>query len=75
MGVVVNIKDMIMQSYLQLYDHAILRDINSQIREVMELEITMKRKKGLGRVQKEGSGTVWLEKRGCIRSREMARAS
>ena len=70
-----NIKDMIMQSYLQLYDHAILRDINSQIREVMELEITMKRKKGLGRVQKEGSGTVWLEKRGCIRSREMARAS
>ena len=70
-----NIKDMIMQSYLQLYDHAILQDINSQIREVMELEITMKRKKGLGRVQKEGSGTVWLEKRGCIRSREMARAS
>ena len=29
----------------------------------------------MGRVCKEGSGTIWLEKRGCVRSREMARAN
>ena len=39
----------------------------------------MKKKEGstkeiVGRVRKERSGTIWLEKRGCIRSSEMARA-
>ena len=43
--VVVKIEDII-QSHLQWYGHVIHRDINSQIREVMELEITVKRKKG-----------------------------
>ena len=41
----VKIEDII-QSHLQWYGHVIHRDINSQIREVMELEITVKRKKG-----------------------------
>ena len=36
----------IIQSRLRWYGHVILRDINSHIREVMELEITGKRKKG-----------------------------
>ena len=46
MSVVVKIEKMIMQSHLQWYDHVICGDINSQICEVMELEITRKRKKG-----------------------------
>ena len=46
LGVVVNIKDMIIQSRLRWYDHVMRGDINSQIREVMEVEITRKRKKG-----------------------------
>ena len=43
MGVAVKIEDMVIQSRLQWYGHG---DINSQIREVMEVEITRKRKKG-----------------------------
>ena len=46
MSVVVEIEKMIMQSHLQWYDHVICGDINSQICEVMKLEITRKRKKG-----------------------------
>ena len=45
-GVVVKIEDMIIQRYLQWYGHVMRGDINSQIREVMELEMTGKRKKG-----------------------------
>ena len=45
-GVVVKIEDMINQSRLWWYGHAMRGDINSQIREVMEVEITGKRKKG-----------------------------
>ena len=48
-GVVVKIEDMIIQSRLRRYGHVMLGDINSQIRqevEVMEVEITGKRKKG-----------------------------
>ena len=45
-GVVMNIEDMITQSHLWWYGHVTRQDINSQIREVMELEITGKRKKG-----------------------------
>ena len=45
-GVFVNIEHMIIQSRLGWYGHVIRRGINFQIREVMELEITGKRKKG-----------------------------
>ena len=37
---------MIIQSYLWWYGHVMHGDINSQICEVMEVEITGKRKKG-----------------------------
>ena len=40
------IEDMIIQNCLTWYGHVMHGDINSQIREVMELEITGKRKKG-----------------------------
>ena len=46
LGVVVKIEDMIIQSHLRWYGHIIHRDINSQIHEVMKIEITGKRKKG-----------------------------
>ena len=29
----------------------------------------------VGNVRKEGFGTMWLKKRGCVRSKEMARAN
>ena len=44
-GVGVKIEGMIIQTRLLWYGHIIRRDINSQIREVVELEITVKRKK------------------------------
>ena len=44
MGVVVKI-DMIIQSLLQWHGHVMRRDINSQIGELMEVEITGKRNK------------------------------
>ena len=43
------IEDMIIQSRLQWYSHVMHGDINSQIYEVMEVEITGKRKKGRSR--------------------------
>ena len=45
-GVVVKIRDMIIKSRMWWHDYVICRDINSQIREVMELEINEKSKKG-----------------------------
>ena len=45
-GVVVKIKDRIIQSCLQWYGHAMCEEINSLIREVIEVEITGKKKKG-----------------------------
>ena len=45
-GVVVKIEDMIIQSHLWWYGHVMHGDIDSQIREVMEIKITGKRKKG-----------------------------
>ena len=44
-GVAVKIEDMIMQTCLQWCNYVIRQDINFQIHEVMELEITEKRKK------------------------------
>ena len=70
-GVVVKIEDMIIQSRLGWYGHVMRGDVNSQIHEVMEVEITGKRKKGRPR-------KLWdecLKKRGCVRSKEMARAN
>ena len=45
-GVVVTIKDSIIQISLRWYGHVIRQDISSQIREVMEHEIPGKRKTG-----------------------------
>ena len=45
-GALVKIEDMIIQSHLQWYGHVMRGEINSQIGEVMEAEITGKRKKG-----------------------------
>ena len=41
-GVFLKIEDMIIQSCLRWYRHVMCRDINSQIHEVMEVEITGK---------------------------------
>ena len=74
-SVVVKIEDMIIQSHLQWHCHAMHRDISTQICEIVEVKITGKSKKGLnkeieGIVHKEGFGTIWLEKRGCVRSKK-----
>ena len=45
-SVVVKIEDMITQSRLRWYGHVMRGDINSQIRELMKVKITGKRKKG-----------------------------
>ena len=45
-AVVMNIGGMIIQSHLRWYGHVMRGDINSQTQEVMEVEITGKRKKG-----------------------------
>ena len=44
-GVVAKIDDMIIQSRLLWYSHVMHKDINSQIRKVMEAETNGKRKK------------------------------
>ena len=54
-GVVVKIEDMIIQSRLQCYGHVMHGDINSEICEFMEVEITGKRKKGQPRTFWEDS--------------------
>ena len=46
LGIVVKIEELIIQSRLRWYGHAMRGDINSQMHEVMEVEITGKRKKG-----------------------------
>ena len=86
-GVVVKIEDMIIERRLRRYGHVMRGDINSQISEVMEVETGKKgrreegrreREEGstkeiVGRVRKEGFETIWLEKRGYVRSKEIAR--
>ena len=44
-GVAVKIQDLIIQSRSRWYCHVMRGDINSQIREVMKVEITGKREK------------------------------
>ena len=70
-GVDVKFKDMVIQSCLQWYGQVIHGDINSQIRKVVEVEITGEKEEGstkeiVERVLKEGFGMIWLEKRGCV---------
>ena len=76
--VVVKIEDII-QSCLWWYGHVMRGDISSQICEVMELEITRKRKKGRPRKLWEECVKKDLEqcfeKRGCLRSKEMVRVN
>ena len=67
-GVVVKIKDMIIQSRLRFYGHVICRYINySQIREVVQFEITEKRKTGPPRKSWEESVKKDLERYGLKR--------
>ena len=66
MGVIVKIEDMIIPSPQWWYGHVICLDINSQIGEVMELEITGKRKKGRPRKSWEECVKKELE-RYCLR--------
>ena len=65
-GVAVKIGDMIMQSRLRWYGHVIRQD-NSQILEVMELEITGKRRKGRPRKSWEECVKKDLEQYGLRR--------
>ena len=44
-GIVVKIQEMIIQSRVRWYSHVMRGDINSQIREFKEVQITGKRKK------------------------------
>ena len=77
-SVVVKIEDII-RSHLWWYSHVMRGHISSQTHEVMEAEITGKRKKGRdiwndqGNCE-EGFETTWLEKR-CVLWKEMARAN
>ena len=72
-GPVVKIEDII-QSHLRWYHHVMHGGINSQTREVMEKK-ERSAKEIMGRVQKEGFGMIWFEKRGCVQSKEMARVN
>ena len=75
-GVAVKIEYVIIQKRLWWYGHVVREEINSQIRKLKKLEKGRRVGQGtLGRVLKEGSGTIWLEKIGCIRSKEMARTN
>ena len=56
-GVAVKIEDMIIQSRIGWYGHVMRADINSQINEVMEVEIT-------GKIKKDRPRKLWEE---CIK--------
>ena len=66
-GIVVTIKDFIIQRRLRGYGHVIRQDIGSQIREVMEHEIPGKRKKGQPRKSWEECVKKDLERYGLRR--------
>ena len=66
-GVVVKIEDFIIQRRLRWYGDVIRRDTSSQIREVMEHEITWKRKKGRPRKSWEECIKKDLERYGLRR--------
>ena len=61
-GIVVKIVDMIIQSRLWWYGH-VLHEDNSQLREIMELEITGKRNRGQPRkLWEECKRRIWNDK-------------
>ena len=66
-GVAVKIKDLVIQSRLRWYGHVMCRDISSQTREVMKVEITGKRKKGRRRKSWEECVKKDLERYGLRR--------
>ena len=66
LGVVVKIEDII-QSRLRWYGHVMRGDISSQILEVMEVEITGKKKKGRSRKSREECVEKDLERYGLRR--------
>ena len=66
-GVVMKTEDTIIQSRLRWYGHVMHGDINSQIREVIEVEITWKRKKGQPRKSWEECTKKVLERYGLRR--------
>ena len=66
-GVVVKIEDMIIQSRLRWYGHVMRGDINSQISEVIEVEITGKRMSGRPRKSWEEYVKKDLERYGLRR--------
>ena len=66
-SVVVKIEEMITQSRLRWYGHVMRGNINSQIHEVMEVEITGKRKKGRPRKSWEECVKKDLERYGLRR--------
>ena len=72
-GVFVNIEDMIIQSRLRWYGNVARRDINSQIREAMEDEITGKRKKGRPRKSWEECVKKDFQRYGLRREMSMIR--
>ena len=66
-GVAVMTEDMIIQSGLRWYGHAMRGDISSQIREVMEVKISGKRKNGRPRKSWEECVKKDLERYGWKR--------
>ena len=66
-SVAVMTEDMIIQSGLRWYGHAMRGDISSQIREVMEVKITGKRKNGRPRKSWEECVKKDLERYGWKR--------
>ena len=73
-GLVVKIQDMIIQSRLQWHGHVMSGEINSKIDEVMELEITGKRKKSrLGKSWEQCIRTIWNDMAGEERIRTIER--
>ena len=66
-GVAVMTEDMIIQSSLRWYGHVMRGDISSQIREVMEVKITGKRKNGRPRKSWEECVKKDLERYGWKR--------
>ena len=66
-GVVVKVEDLIIQSHLRWYGHVKHGDINFQIREVMQVEVTGKRKKNRPRKSWEECVKKDLEQYGLRR--------
>ena len=79
LSVLVKIEDMLIQSFLREYGHIMCGDINSQILEIMVVEITGKRRNFpqeiVRKCIKNDFERYGLSKRGCVLSKELARAN